>query len=132
MGGVRALALIDASSQPAAKRWEATIRNNTGFALHTLGRYQEALDEFQQALALRKKGGNAETIRAAEWSIAWTLRALQETDAALALQLRLEREAAAAAKPDARIFQELELLYQAKGQAERAAHYRALRQVHPQ
>lgn len=127
-----ALALVEASSQPAAKRWEATIRNNTGFALHTLGRYQEALDQFQQALALRRKNGNADAVRAAEWSVAWTLRALRETDAALAIQLRLEREAAAAAKPDLRIFEELKLLYQAKGQAERAAHYGALGQVHPQ
>ena len=127
-----ALALVEASSQPAAKRWEATIRNNTGFALHTLGRYQEALDQFQQALALRRNNGNADAVRAAAWSVAWTLRALQETDAALAIQLRLEREAAAAAKPDPRIFQELKLLYQAKGQAERAAHYGALGQVHPQ
>ena len=33
-----AFAVVETSAQPAAKRWEASIRNNLGYALHQLGR----------------------------------------------------------------------------------------------
>ena len=36
---LQALALVEALSQPAAKKWEASLRNNAGLALHDLGRY---------------------------------------------------------------------------------------------
>jgi tetratricopeptide (TPR) repeat protein len=121
--GRQALAIIEASSQPAAKAWEASIRNNIGFALHQLGRHDEALPQFEAALALREKAGNARSIHIARWMVARTLRLLGRIDEALALQLRLEREAAAAGKPDAYVFEELELLYRAKGDAARATAY---------
>jgi hypothetical protein len=34
---------VEKSSQPDARRWEASIRNNLGYALHQLGRHEEAL-----------------------------------------------------------------------------------------
>lgn len=45
--------------------------------------------------------------------VAWTPRALNRTDEALNIQLRLEREADAAKQP-AYVFEELELLYAGK------------------
>jgi len=121
-----ALAVVEASDQEPARRWEASIRNNIGYALHQLGRYDEALVAFQRALALRERGGNAGAIRVAHWMIAWTLRALGRSDDALAIQLRLERECDAAGEPDEYVYEELAELYQARGDAERAQHYAAL------
>jgi tetratricopeptide (TPR) repeat protein len=119
----QALAVVEASTQPAAKAWEASIRNNLGMALHGLGRFDEALVQFKQALAVRERGGNAERVRVAHWMVAWTLRAMKRHDEALAIQLRLEREGAAAGQPDPYVFEELELLYRDQGDAVRAASY---------
>jgi tetratricopeptide (TPR) repeat protein len=118
-----ALAVVEASSEPAAKRWEASIRNNLGYALHQLGRYDEALAQFRQAVAIREKGTNAEATRTAHWMVAWTLRAMNRADEALEMQLRLERECDAAEQPDPYVFEELEILYRAKGDETRAQHY---------
>lgn len=122
-----ALAVAEASSQPAAKKWEASLRNNAGTALHRLGRYEEALAQFEQALALRRRGSDAAATRVAQWMVAWTLRSLGRLDEALRLQLELEREWDAAGKPDPYVFEELEHLYRAKGDAHRAGHYAARR-----
>lgn len=123
----QALAVVESSAQPAAKRWEASIRNNLGYALHQLGRYDEALAQFRLAAAIRERGTNAEATRTAYWMVAWTLRALDRTDEALDLQLKLEREADGAGKPDPLVFEELELIYRRKGDAERARHYQERR-----
>jgi len=118
-----ALAVADASSQPAAKKWQASLRNNLGYALHQLGRFDEALAQFKQAVVLRERGKDPEATRAAHWMVAWTLRALHRTDDALAIQLRLERECEAAGAPDPYVFEELELLYREKGDEARAGRY---------
>jgi len=124
-----ALAIAQASSQPAAKKWEASLRNNIGYALYQLGRYDEALDQFKQAVVLREEGEDIPAKRIAHWMVAWTLRALNRSDEALAIQLRLERERAAAGEPSAYVFEELELLYRAKGDRERADHYAELKKA---
>jgi tetratricopeptide (TPR) repeat protein len=123
----QALAVVEASSLPAAKKWEASIRNNVGYALHQLGRFDEALAQFQQAVVLREAGTNAQATRVAHWMVAWTLRALGRTDEALDKQLWLERAGDAAKQPDPHVYEELELLYRAKGMNDRAAHYAELR-----
>jgi len=124
--GQEALAVAEASSQPDAKNWEASIRNNIGYAYHQLGRFDEALTEFKQAVVLRERGTNAESIRVAYWMVAWTLRALGRTDEALKLQLRLERECEAAKTPDRYVFEELEILYRTRGDEVQAKHYAEL------
>lgn len=121
--GEAALAVAMQSDQSDARRWEPSVRNNIGYALHQLGRYDEALVQFEQALALRERAGDAAATRVARWMVGWTLRSLQRLDEALALQLRLEAECEAAAAPDPYVFEELEALYQAKGDAARAAQY---------
>jgi 16S rRNA C1402 N4-methylase RsmH len=67
--------------------------------------------------------------------IAWTLRAMRRGDEALEMQLALERDHAAAGTPDAYVFEELEILYRERGDAERARRYAdklaALRQETP-
>jgi tetratricopeptide (TPR) repeat protein len=129
--GLEALAVSQASSQPAAKAWEASLRNNVGYALHQLGRYDEALAHFQEAVALRERGTDKNAIRIAYWMVAWTLRSMKRIDEALAIQLRLEREREAAGQPSAYVFEELELLYRAKGDEARAGHYAKLKGTPP-
>jgi tetratricopeptide (TPR) repeat protein len=118
--GREALALAETSSQPAARRWEASLRNNVGYALHQLGRYDEALAEFRRALALREQRNDPEGTRSAHWMVAWTLRALGRADEALAIQQRLDRESQAAGHADADVLEELEILYRARGAAREA------------
>jgi tetratricopeptide (TPR) repeat protein len=125
--GEAALDIVLASSQPAAMRWEPSVRNNIGYALHQLGRYDEALSQFKQALVLREARADAEATRVAHWMVAWTMRSLNRGDEALAIQLRLEAENAAAGIPDPYVFEELETLYRAKGNVTRADHYAKLR-----
>lgn len=125
----KAIAVMQASDQPGAKKWEASLLNNTGYALYLLERYEEALDEFQQALALRERDGSPQSVRIAHWMIAWTLRAMGRLDEAIAIQLRLEEECDVAGEPDPYVFEELETLYRAMGDEQKAAFYAARRQA---
>lgn len=126
-----ALAVVDASSQPAAKRWEASIRNNLGYALQQLGRLDEALAQYRQALAIRERGANAQATHVARWMVARVLRLLGRGDEALAMQLQLERDADAAGRPDRHVFDELAALYRARGDDERARGYAERRRALP-
>jgi len=121
--GQEALAMVGASPQSAAKKWEASLRNNVGYALHQLARYDEALVQFRQAVVLRERAEDAEATRVAHWMVAWTLRALNRIDEALEIQLRLERECDAAGAPDPYVFDELEILYRGRGDDDRARQY---------
>jgi tetratricopeptide (TPR) repeat protein len=119
------LAIARASTQPAAKNWEASLRQNRGYALMQLKRYDEALADFKLSLAAREQQGRPGGIRIAHWFIAKTLRLQGRFDEAREIQLRLEREWDAAGEPDPYVFEELEAIYTAQGHAERAAHYAA-------
>jgi len=121
------LEIAEASSQRGAKAWEATLRHNAGVALNELGRHDEALAQFRRALALHEAAGRAVPTRIAHWMIAHTLRRVGRLDEALAMQLKLEAEWQATGDRDGHVFEELELLYCAKGDEARARHYAALR-----
>jgi len=123
----KALNLVESSSQPAAKLWEGSLRNNIGYALHLMGRFDEALYQFKFALEARQRTGNPRTIRIAYWMIAWTLRAMNRFDEALEIQLRLESECDAAGEPDTHVLEELEYLYRALNDNIRADSYAARR-----
>ncbi|MCY7319976.1 MAG: tetratricopeptide repeat protein [Ramlibacter sp.] len=120
----KAIASMEKSSQPAAKRWEPVLRNNVGYAKHLAGDYDEALRQFRLSLAAHERAGNVRAIRIAHWMIAWTYRAQQRYTDAIEVQLRLEREWDAAGDPDPYVFEELEHLYRAIGDREKAGHYR--------
>jgi len=123
--GEAALAVVLSSTQADAKRWEASVRNNVGYALHQLGRFHEALEQFQQALSIRERGVNAQATRVARWMVAWTLRSLKRNEEALEMQLALERDCDAAGQPDPYVFEALEALYRGKGDLAKAQHYAA-------
>jgi tetratricopeptide (TPR) repeat protein len=127
--GQEALAIAQASSQPSAKNWEASLRNNIGHAFYELGRYEEALYQFRQAVILRDRGEDVQAKRIARWMVGWTLRALNHIDEALETQLCLERECEAGGAPSPYVFGELELLYRASGDELRANHYAGLKKA---
>ena len=108
------------STQADAKQWEASLRNNRGYALHQLGRNEEALAEFKRALTARERQGNVRGIRIAHWMIAMTLRHMGRLYAALEIQQRLEREWDADGEPDPYVFEELEKIYRAAAARPRA------------
>jgi tetratricopeptide (TPR) repeat protein len=128
-----ALAVSLASTQAAARRWEASIRNNLGVALQGLGRHEDALAQFRLALDLRAReaGPDAAATRVAGWMVAHALRHLGRLDEALRLQQRLDRENEAAGTPDPYVLDELVLLHRALGQAEAARAAEARRQALP-
>jgi tetratricopeptide (TPR) repeat protein len=120
-----ALAVALASDQPAARRWEAALRNNVGYALHQLGRHEESLAEFRLALAAREEKGSAADVRIARWMVALALRHLGRFEEARDIQLRLEREWDEAGEPDPYVYEELEQIYRALDDKTRAGHYAA-------
>ncbi len=125
----KAMALMQSSAQQDAKKWAGSLHNNTGYALHLLERYEEALDEFKLALAAREQDGDPQKIRIAYWMIAWTLRALGQLNEAIEIQLRLEKESDEAGEPDPYVFEELEILYKAINNNEKAEYYAARRKA---
>ena len=103
----RALALAQASSEPNARAWDASLSNNIGMTQHGQGRFEDALLSFNTALAARVRIGKAEDVRVARWMVAWTLRSLQRHDEALASLRALEREFEQLGQPDAYVFEEI-------------------------
>ncbi len=121
--GQQALAVLAASTQPDARAWEGSLRNNTGYALQLMGRYDDALQEFRLSLAAREQARHVRGTRIAHWMIARTLHLMGRLDEAAEIQLRLEREWDADGQPDRYVFEELEAIYRAQNQLERAAFY---------
>ena len=116
----QALAVVLASSQPAAQRWEASVRHNLGYALEQQQQHGQSLQQFKQALSLREQGNNASATHVAGYMVARSLRLLGRTDEALAMQQRLQRESETAGKPDPYVLDELALLYRARGDVAQA------------
>lgn len=125
-GHRKVIAYARRSADPKARYWEAPGLNNLGVALNDAGRHEEALAVFREMLPVRERLGDAGAVRVARWMLAHTLRLLGRADEALAMQLDLERQFQAAGETDPYVFEELALLYQARGDANRAAHYQAL------
>ena len=119
----RALDYVRRSAQPGAKKWEGSLRNNIGYALHLNGDYDAALREFRLSRSAFEAAGRTKEVRIADWMIAWTLRAQKKFAEALAMQLALERALEAAGERDPYVFEELELLYRALGNDSEAARY---------
>lgn len=127
--GRKAIGYMRGSTQPEAQRWAGALHNNLGYTLHQQGRYAEALDAFEQALAAHQQHGSPQQVRVARWMVAWTLRSLGQLQEALAMQLQLERDCDAAGEPDPYVFEELEQIYHALGNSAQADRYLGLRGI---
>ena len=125
----RALAYMEQSTQPDARKWEGSLRNNVGHAMRLQGDCEGALEQFRLSRLAHEKRGNTSNVRIADWMIARTYRAMGRAGDALALQLELERACDAEGEPDPYVYEELALLYRAEGDAVRAAHYDALQRA---
>jgi tetratricopeptide (TPR) repeat protein len=108
------------ASDPKARGWEAPALNNIGSDLREAGRFDESLAAFREALAAYERTGRADGIRFARWQVANVLRLQGRHGEALAQQLALERDAAAAGQPDPYVYDELALLHAAGGNADAA------------
>ncbi len=116
----QALAVVLGSEQPAARRWEASVRNNLGLSLEQQGRHAEALAQYQQALDLRRKSGHAQNTLVAGYMVARSLRFQGRADEALVLQHQLLHDSEALGAADPFVLDELALLYRARGDAAQA------------
>jgi tetratricopeptide (TPR) repeat protein len=103
----KALALAESSPDPKAARWRGSLYNNIGWTLHDSGRYQEALEQFEKALAFRKEQGKQREILIAKWCVARCLRSLGRVEEALAMQEDLEKAWEPLGGSDGYVFEEL-------------------------
>jgi len=127
----RALDAALAAKDPQARRWEASLTHNLGWALHEAGRHDEALQHFRAALAARERdGARPQRIREARWTVARELRALARHDEALALLRALEAELAGASESDGFVPEEIAENLLALGRADEARPFFA--QAHAQ
>lgn len=124
-----ALAVIERSDQADAKRWEGSLRYNTGMALKQQGDAAAAIDSFERARAAYLQAGRTRGARYAQWAVGWTERSRGHLAAALDIQRALEAEWAAAGETDRDVLSELAELYTALGDPVRAADYRARAKV---
>ncbi|KAA1421360.1 tetratricopeptide repeat protein [Nocardioides humilatus] len=106
-----ALAAAEAATDPRARRWRASLLNNIGMVHSDAGRWADALDNFEQALAAREEtDGTPTELGVARWMIAWALRNLGRTDEALVMQRALKADLASRGEEDPYVDEELALL----------------------
>ncbi len=107
---LRALGIARASSDQAARDWDATLLNNIGMAQAEAGDFEAALTSFEDALAARTRIGDPARTRVARWMVAWALRHLDRRVEALMLQRHLRAELDAAGLNDSHVDDELAIL----------------------
>ncbi|HUH94364.1 MAG TPA: tetratricopeptide repeat protein [Casimicrobiaceae bacterium] len=117
---LEAVAMTERTADARSKRWLASLYNNIGWTYHERGDYAAALAYFEKALPAWQARGGPEEVRIAYWSIARAYRSLGRLDDALAIQLRLAREADAAGQPDGDVYEELAEILLAKGEPDAA------------
>jgi tetratricopeptide (TPR) repeat protein len=106
----RALRVARASSDQAARDWDASLLHNVGMAQAEAGDFEAALISFEDALTARLRIGDPARTRVARWMVAWALRNLGRNVEALMLQRSLRAELDAAGLTDPHVDDELALL----------------------
>lgn len=107
----QALEVARAATDPATRKWEASILNNMGMDRTDAGDFTEALALFNQALTTRRAdGSDLSRVCVARWMVAWALRNLGRTDEALRMQRDIKADLAAAQLSDPYVDEEIALL----------------------
>ena len=119
---LEAIALAENSPEDHARGWMGSLCNNTGWALFDEGRYGEALELFEKALAFREDQGDQEQIDIARWCVAKTMRVMGRVHEALEIQRELEDPET----PDGFVEEEIAECLYALGQVEEARPYFAV------
>lgn len=109
-----AISMATESSDVRTQGWLGSLYNNLGWNLHDLGRYDEALPIFEQALVLRLEGADPFRIHQARWCVARCLRSLGRVEEALAIQQGLRDTST----PDSYVDAEIQECRRALGIAE--------------
>ncbi|MCD4828502.1 MAG: tetratricopeptide repeat protein [Candidatus Cloacimonetes bacterium] len=126
---LKALAMVEESSDSAVKGWLGPMYNNIGWTYHDSGEFESALDYFRKGYAWRIEVDDAPGARIAKWTVGRVLRSLDRLDEALTLQIELEQESKDAGQPvDGFNCEELGELYLALEQPDMAVRY--FRQAH--
>lgn len=81
----KAIAMASKSKDERARKWRGSLLNNIGWTYHDIGRYQDALQRFEEAVTVREKDGEATRLRIARWAVARCLRSLKRYSEALAI-----------------------------------------------
>jgi tetratricopeptide (TPR) repeat protein len=111
--------LAMASDHPDALGWRPGLANNLGSTERERGNLDAAMAHFQVALAEHLARSKPPQIRIAYWQVANVHRLQSHTDEAVAIQLRLEKEADQAKSPDVYIYSELAQLFSTPTHAKR-------------
>lgn len=119
----RGLALARTADDPKAQALIPAMLNNSAWDLHALGRYDEALALFEEALAEWTARGKPAQIQIARWSVARCLRSLGRCEEALAIQEALTAEHAAQGTTDAYVWEEMAENLAALGRMDEARPY---------
>jgi tetratricopeptide (TPR) repeat protein len=119
----RAMAMAMSSNLPRAIRWRGSLANNMGHTERERGNIDSAMKHFQVSLTAFSLTRSDSQIRIAKWQIGNVLRLQKRYDEALAMQLAIEAEAAAANQPDGYVFEEIAELYLVKNESEKARVY---------
>ena len=104
---LRAVEYAKSSADPKARKWLGSLQNNIGWAYHSMGRYETALEVFEDALRIRREHGNTAQVRIARWCVAKMHRLLGRPEQALETQRELHAELADLNEPDGYVFEEL-------------------------
>ena len=118
-----ALPLARDARDPQARRWVAPLLNNLGWESRQLGRHDDALRYFREAVPAYEARGNPTAVRIAWWQLARTLRDLKQFDGALAILYKLERETAMPNAPDGFVFEEIAENLESLGRTNEAKPY---------
>jgi len=121
----QALAAAEAATDARARNWRGSLLHNLGWEAHDGGRYGEALDYWQRALALREASGDVARTRIARWTVARGLRSLGRLDEAWSMQQALAAEGERSGAPDGYVYEELAEIALARGDAAAARPYAA-------
>lgn len=119
----RAMAYAMSSNVPRAIRWRGSLANNMGHTERERGNLEAAMKQFRASLTAFQLTRSDSQIRMAQWQIANVLRLQKRYDEALAAQLAIEKDAAAANEPDGYVFEEIAEIYLVKGDAAKAKPY---------
>ena len=117
----QAISVAERSSDPAARRWLGSLLNNLGWDRHDAGSYEEALEIFRRALAVRQEQGSKREIEVARWCVGRCLRSLERYAEALEIQETLA--ASRSGSEDGYVYEEIGENLLALGRDEDAATY---------
>ena len=120
---LRALEVALQSDDPDAQRWRGSLYNNLGWTCFERKQYDSALAYFEEALTCRIEQGKPADVQVARWCVAKCRRVLGQLEAALALQLLLERDTQAAGAPDGFVMEEIAECLWSLGRTEEARPY---------